>query len=163
MYCRSIQTPQHPLQSFSPTFSLLSGPLICLTACLISRVNLLLQDNAVHARLKQCKNQACLPLQLSQAVQDLGRGRPRHRIQQSRKLHMNVSRHSKKRIARRETSRLRVLWAAGSSSAEKERVPSSCCPRVARTRPAGPAPAGIHPQGRHEQWRGSQARKDPSP
>jgi hypothetical protein len=40
-------------------------PLTFLTACLITRVNFLLQDNTVHAGLKQCENEACFSLQLS--------------------------------------------------------------------------------------------------
>lgn len=37
-------------------------------------VNLLLQDDAVHRRLEQCKRHARLALEVAQAVEDVGRG-----------------------------------------------------------------------------------------
>ena len=48
---------------------------------LIPPVDLLLQDDTVHAGLEQGEDQASLALQLAQAVEDLGRGLAGHLVQ----------------------------------------------------------------------------------
>lgn len=44
-------------------------PFVAVLLLLIPK-NLLLQHNAVHARLQQCENGCCLPLQPSQSIQN---------------------------------------------------------------------------------------------
>lgn len=55
-----------------PVVSLMSAALPTLPT---APVNLLLQHDAVHARLEQRKHEAGLALQLAQAVEDVGGGR----------------------------------------------------------------------------------------
>lgn len=50
--------------------------LVSLSLCLViatAPINLLLQHNAIHTRLKQRKRQARFPLQLAQAIKDIRR------------------------------------------------------------------------------------------
>lgn len=57
---------------------------LSILSTLIPRIYLLLQHDTVNASLQQGKHQTCLPLQLAQAIQYLGRGFIRHCIQETR-------------------------------------------------------------------------------
>jgi len=48
---------------------------LSLTPLPIAPINLLLQNDAVHARLEKRKHQTCLALEFAQAVEDFGRRR----------------------------------------------------------------------------------------
>lgn len=110
--------------------------------------NLLLQHNAVHARLEQRKHQARLALQLAQPVEDLGRRLRREVVEDGREL--CTSRHVSQRGGQKEG----VCVCVGMVGA-----PFSCSPPAARTRPARPARsararAGAARGGRCRGWRG---------
>lgn len=113
----------------SPQCRLAAGPPSARRGAPPAPVNLLLQHNAVDARLEQGKGQARLALQLAQAVEDLGRGPRGQPVELRGQL-------------RRVSDRDGDMGLTGAC------VPASCCGPGARTRPGPLAPAASAPAAR---------------
>lgn len=92
------------------------------------RVHLLLQHNAIHTRLQQCKHETRFSFQLSESIKNLRCWLARHGVQETRQLEQNPLAQG-------------LIWPAPIAGSAY-RIPSSYSQPAARTPQERPAPAG---------------------
>ncbi|KAI1162609.1 hypothetical protein F5B18DRAFT_368732 [Nemania serpens] len=81
-----IQEKEEEREGKEGQISLSDPPVVVVVIAVLAKVDLLLQDDAVHAGLEEREDEARLALELAQAVEDGGRGLVGHGVEDGSEL-----------------------------------------------------------------------------